>query len=152
VYLHYLHYQQGLYLCFACLSKHVLLGVISQVLMIVLFDAWVREDIILKFLQCYELYCDLTSKSSQVFRGHLISPLSMQLLTQFNLAPSLAASACYCFNLDTETCWCWLFIEGGLLIRFVDSNCLGLQIKIVIIVNFPCWAWKFPGLLWQLQH
>ncbi len=125
--------------------------------MIVLFDAWVREDIILKFLQWDELYCDLTSKRSHLFRGHLISPLSIQLLTQFNLAPSLAASARYCLNLVTETCslcapthlsptvincWCWLFIEGGLLIRFVDSYCLGLQIKIMIIVNFACWAWK----------
>ncbi len=135
------------------LGKHHLLGVISQVLMIVLFDAWVSEDIILKFLQWNELYCDLTSKRSQVFRGYLISPLSIQLRTQFNLAPSLAPSACYCFNLDTETCslcarthlsptvinrWCSLFIEGGLLIRFVDSYCLGLQFKFIIIVNFAC--------------
>ncbi len=39
-----------------------------------------------------------------------------------------------------------IIIEGGLLIRFVDSYCLGLQIKIMIIVNFACWAWKFTGL------
>jgi hypothetical protein len=62
------------------------------------------ENIILKFLQWDKLYCDLTSKSSQVFRGYLISPFSIKLLTQFNLPPSLAASACYCLNLDTETC------------------------------------------------
>jgi hypothetical protein len=135
--------------------------------MIVLFDAWVSEAIILKFLQWDELYSDLTSKRSQVFRGYLISPLSIQLLTGFNLDSSLVASACYCLNLDTKTCWLcapthlsptvincssWLFIEGGLLIRFVDSYCLGLQFKISIIVNFACWAWKFTGLLWQLQE
>jgi hypothetical protein len=45
-----------------------------------------------------------------------------------------------------------IIIEGGLLIRFVDSYCLGLQIKIMIIVNFACWAWKFTGLQWEVQH
>jgi hypothetical protein len=90
------------------------------------------------------LYCDLTCQRSQAFRGYLISPVSIQLLTRFNLASSLVASACYCLNLDTETCSLCapthlsptvincsssLFIEGGLLIRFVDFYFLGLQIK-----------------------
>ncbi len=35
----YLHYQQGLQLYFAYIGEHALLRVISQVLMIVLFDA-----------------------------------------------------------------------------------------------------------------